>query len=443
MKKILIIILLNISSTGLSQNQLQARSEMNLTVTNQKTIIDSLIQKLEEFYIKQNTIPIIGQKLVENYQKGNYKRSLVPKEFARILTSDLIEISKDLHFNVIYDEKWVNDQQKNKDPALQKDLKSEDLLLAKKNNFGFRKVEILEGNVGYLGFNYFHDPAEANETATTTMKFLENTDALIIDLRNNNGGVMEMGQFISSYFFSNKDLPLYKYYYYEKNRKKIVREMWLLPAVPGNRLADIDIYILTNNATFSAAEWMSYSLQNLKRATIVGEQTAGGAHPVDRKILANGFSINIPFGEVKDPITQLDFEGKGVTPNVASKSKDALNRAHILALEKIYLKNKETSNTFNWLLPIIQNRQKSTIIDEKILKSYQGRFGKCELKFENDNLYSIWNNTVKLLLTPIDKDLFLVDGTDEFRIKIIKENNAIKAVKRVYQDGQERLYLKD
>jgi C-terminal processing protease CtpA/Prc len=92
--------------------------------------------------------------------------------------------------------------------------------------------------------------------------------------------------------------------------------MWLLPSVPGKRLDDIDIYILTSGATFSAAEWMSYSLQNLKSVTIVGEQTAGGAHPIDRKILTQGFSINIPFGEIKDPITQQDFEGKGVTPDV-------------------------------------------------------------------------------------------------------------------------------
>ena len=106
---------------------------------------------------------------------------------------------------------------------------------------------------------------------------------------------MEMGQFLSSYFYSGKELPLYKYYYTEKNRKKVEREMWLLPSVPGKRLEDVDIYILTSGLTFSAAEWMSYSLQNLKRVSIVGEKTAGGAHPIDRKVLPNGFSVTIPF----------------------------------------------------------------------------------------------------------------------------------------------------
>lgn len=440
MKHILSLVLLVLTFSLYSQTP--AQTGVNLTETDKKEIIDSLGKKLEEFYIRSNNVKGIKTKINEYYKKGKYKNASSPNELASLLTTDLLDISKDLHFSVMYDPQWVEDQLKSKDPIVQKAIKANEVAEAKKNNFGFQQVRVLEGNVGYLEFTYFHDPLEANETATTALQFLSNTDALIIDLRKNNGGVMEMGQFISSYFFYGKDLPLYEYYYYEKGRKKINREMWLLPSVPGSRLADVDIYILTSGITFSAAEWMSYSLQNLKRVTIVGEQTAGGAHPVDRKILTKGFSVNIPIGEVKDPITQSDFEGRGVIPDVACKSEVALNTAHLLALQKLLQKKKDTSGMIDWVIPVIKNRQQPASVDSAVLKSYAGKYGRGELVYENSKLYYKWSETISFLLTPLQQDLFLVNGIDEFRVKIIFEDNSITGIKRIYNDGHEKVYLK-
>ncbi|KQB37053.1 S41 family peptidase [Flavobacterium aquidurense] len=442
MKQLLAILFLSFSIVAYSQKD-PAAKDVTLTELNKKQIIDSLTKELEEFYIRPNAIGDIKKKLNENYKKGLYKDVVKPNEFASKLSADLIEVSKDLHFSVIYDPEWSENQLKKEDKEILKKIKAEELAEAKKKNFGFQKTQILEGNIGYLQFDYFEDPAIASEKAASVMQFLNNTDALIIDLRKNNGGAMEMGQFLSSYFYSGKELPLYKYYYYEKNRKKIDREMWLLPSVPGKRLEDIDIYILTSSVTFSAAEWMSYSLQNLKRVTIVGEKTAGGAHPIDRKVLPNGFSINIPFGEVKDPVTHTDFEGKGVMPDVLCKSEDAVNTAHLLAIQKLSSKNTDSSNNLDWYIPVIKNRQKTVKVDSTILKSYQGHYGKSELAYEGSNLYYKWNNIATFLLIPLEQDLFIIDGIDTFRIKIIAEKNAVTGIKRIYQDGQEKFYKKE
>jgi hypothetical protein len=443
MKYVLALIFLSFSIGGYSQNDSTQKEDLNLTESSKKQIIDSLTKQLEEFYIRPNAIGDIKKKLNDNYKKGLYKDILKPNEFASKLSSDLIEVSKDLHFAVQYDPEWVESQLKKGDKEVEKKIKAEELTEAKKKNFGFQQVRILEGNIGYIQFDYFEDPAIAYETAVSTMQFLSGTDALIIDLRRNNGGAMEMGQFLSSYFYSGKELPLYKFYYYEKNRKKVDREMWLLPSVPGKRLEDIDIYILTSSVTFSAAEWMSYSLQNLKRVTIVGEKTAGGAHPIDRKVLPNGFSANIPFGEVKDPITNSDFEGKGVTPDVLCKSEEAVNTSHLLALQKLASKNKDLSNNLDWYIPVVKNRQKAINVDNAILKSYESKYGKAELVLDGNNLYYKWNNKFTLLLTPLEKDLFLIDGIDSFRIKVISENNVVTGIKRIYEDGQEKFYKKD
>lgn len=439
-----ITLVLFVFSIGLySQNAIDQKKEINFSDLAKKQVIDSLSKKLEEFYIRPKAIGEISKKLNENLKKGIYKNILLPNEFASKLSADLIEASKDLHFRVMYDPAWAESQQKIKEKETQKKIKAEELTDAQKKNFGFAQARILEGNIGYLEFNYFEDPAIASETAASIMQFLNNTDALIIDLRKNNGGAMEMGQFISSYFFANQELALYKYYYFEENRKKVEREMWLLPSVPGKRLDAVPIYILTSGATFSAAEWMSYSLQNLKRAVIIGEKTAGGAHPITRTVLADGFSVNIPFGEVKDPITNMDFEGKGVIPDILCKSEETIATAHLLALKNLSQQNKEAGNDFDWFGPVVKNRQKPFVVDSTLLKSYEGKFGKSELVFENNNLYFRWNNIITLLLTPLESDLFTVDGTDDYRIKIVLENNSVTAIKRIYRDGLERIYKKD
>lgn len=437
MKKCITLLFLVFSIGVYSQEK-----EINFSDINKKQIIDSLYKKLEEYYIKPKAVAAINKKLNENLKKGLYENILTPNEFALKLSTDLVDASKDLHFRVMYDPIWAESQKNIKEKVTQQKIKAEELAEAKKKNFGFVQSKILEGNIGYLEFNYFEDPAIASETVASTMQFLSNTDALIIDLRKNNGGVMEMGQFISSYFFSNKELPLYKYYYYEEKRKKIEREMWLLPSVPGKRLDEIPIYILTSGGTFSAAEWMTYSLQNLKRAIIVGEKTAGGAHPITRTVLADGLSVNIPFGEVKDPITNMDFEGKGVMPDILCKSEEAVNTSHLLALQQLSLQNKD-SNTIDWFIPIVKNRQHPFNIDIEILQSYQGKFGKTELILESNKLYFNWNNITKLLMTPLESDLFIVDGMDDFRIKIVSENNSVTAIKKIYRNGQERVYKKD
>ena len=418
-------------------------SQTDLTQTEQREILDSLYSKLDGFYIKPELTPNIKTFFDRKYKQGDYKEIVNRDEFASKLTEDIVSISKDLHFYIAYEPDWVKDKINSEKESEKEVLRNKDIANAKKENFGFQELRILEGNIGYLDFRTFHDPAYASKTATSVMQFFSNTDALIIDMRNNSGGVLEMAQFISSYLFAQKESPLYKYYYYDKAKIKTEREMWLLPSVPGERLDKIDIYILTSGATFSSAEWMSYSLQNLKRVTIIGEQTAGGAHPVDRKILANSFTINIPFGEIIDPNTNTDFEGVGVTPDIKVSSNKALVKAHYVALKKLSKNNTDSSFNYNWLLPIVKNRENPINIEKSKLKSLVGNFGKGSLVFKDNNLYYVWNGKISFLLTPITNDTFVLDGILDFRIKIITKKGLVIGIKRVYENGIERYYAKE
>jgi C-terminal processing protease CtpA/Prc len=75
--------------------------------------------------------------------------------------------------------------------------------------------------------------------------------------------------------------------------------------------------------------------KNQKRATIVGETTGGGAHPVAGHPVADYFDVGVPFAKSLDPVSKTNWEGTGVEPDVKVAAGDALETAERLAKEKI------------------------------------------------------------------------------------------------------------
>jgi C-terminal processing protease CtpA/Prc len=198
-------------------------------------------------------------------------------------------------------------------------------------NCGFEKVERLSSNIGYLKFNMFADPEVCGPTAVAAMNFLGNADAIIIDLRENGGGDPKMIALVSTYLFS-KSTHLNDLW---ERKSDTTQQYWTLPYVPGKRLDDKPAYVLTSKRTFSGAEEFSYNLKNLKRATIVGEMTGGGAHPVRGQRIDDHFMIGVPFARAINPISKTNWEGTGVEPDVKVPATEALAMAQKLATEKL------------------------------------------------------------------------------------------------------------
>lgn len=105
--------------------------------------------------------------------------------------------------------------------------------------------------------------------------------------------------------------------------------------VPGKKFGDgKPVYVLTSARTFSGGEEFTYDLKNLKRATIIGEKTGGGAHPVRGQRIDEHFMIGVPFARAINPITKTNWEGTGVEPDVKVPAAEALATAQKLAAEK-------------------------------------------------------------------------------------------------------------
>lgn len=321
---------------SLAANFLFAQTdEAKLTREEMVLTIDSISIKLQRNYVFPELAVEMSKRLKENLKAGKYYSLVNPNEFVRALTIDLQLISKDKHLMVVYNPQVIarelaltDKDRANEEAEWAKELEKN----LKRDNYGFREVKILDGNIGYMDLREFIDPKYSGEVLTAAMQFLSNTNAIIIDLRQNDGGSPWMVQLLASYFFSSEPILLADHYNRPRNEST---QSWTLPYVPGKRRPDAAVYILTSKKTFSAAEAFCYQLQQLKRATIVGETTAGGAHLTGSVIASNKFYLRIPQGRTTSPVTNANWEGTGVTPHFEVSAEQALKTAHTKALENI------------------------------------------------------------------------------------------------------------
>ena len=291
-----------------------------------------IINKISELIIDQYVFLEVAKECQEyitgKLAKGGYDKLLHPRDFADEIVSDLQSISKDKHFrlSVLFGIEEQDKQAKNSWADFLRKIEENHFL--QRGNFGFMRVEWKSGNIGYLDLRAFISVDIAAEKAISVMKYLSNMDAIIIDLRKQvRGGAPEMVALLCSYFF--KQPTLLGTTYFRKTNETF--ENWTLPKVYGNRMADVPLYILTSKRVFSAGEAFTYSLQALKRATVIGEITEGGAHLTKPVKLNKRFIFYLPFGRARNPITGTNWEGVGVKPNKVVDADDALDVALKLA----------------------------------------------------------------------------------------------------------------
>lgn len=292
-------------------------------------IVDAVIANLTKLYIYPETAAKMNAYLQARLEHGDYDDITAGAVFADALTRDLRAVSKDRHLHVDYTPFEQPERAPHAQPGPGDLARMRHQLEA--DNCGFEKVDILPRNIGYLKFNMFGPPQICGPTASAAMQVLAHTSALIIDLRENGGGDPAMVQFIVSYLFDTHE-HINDLYNRSDNE---TTQYWTLPWVPGDRLATQPVYVLTSHNTFSGAEEFTYDLKNLKRATIVGETTGGGAHPVRGVPLDPHFDMAVAVARPINPVTKTDWEGTGVAPDYKTSRDEALPAAIKLAEEKL------------------------------------------------------------------------------------------------------------
>lgn len=303
--------------------------DLTIDAATRTKVIDSVLKRLNDSYVFPEVAKKMEQSIRERVDKKEYDQITSAKQFASQLMKDLQAVSKDKHLRVRYSHQAIPERGPRREPTAEEiEQRKRDLSYM---NHGFTKVERLRGNIGYLEFLNFMDAELGADTVAAAMNFVNTTDALIIDMRNNGGGNPAMVALVCSYLFGPEPVHLNDLYWREGNR---TQEFWTKKEVAGKRYLNKDVYVLTSNRTFSGAEEFSYNLKNLKRATIIGETTGGGAHPGGMFRVTENFGMFVPTGRAISPITKTNWEGTGVTPDVAVPADQALIVARLMALKK-------------------------------------------------------------------------------------------------------------
>ncbi|MFC2173961.1 S41 family peptidase, partial [Acidobacteriota bacterium] len=353
----------------------------------------------------------VTTELETRHAGGEYDDPGTLAEFTGRLTEELREISGDLHVLILPYEKLP-------------DYRFEDRLVGEEHdNFGFRRVERLPGNIGYLRLDKFYNTLEAGDTAVAAMNFLAHCDALIVDLRFNGGGDTTMAQLISSYFFDKPQL-LNRCY---TRHSDLTEESWTFGYVPGPRLTEVPVYILLSRFSFSCAEGFAYELKHLGRATIVGEQTKGGGHAVTYKSYPDDWvNIRVPVSRDINPVTGASLQGTGVAPDIKSSMHDAFATANVAALEGLLAGESNEARKFKlqWALDEYNAALHPTALEGDVGTGYVGQYGEraivemCgELVYKRPDLSS-------RTLLPMGGDLFTLKSErrySSYRIQFVRD----------------------
>ncbi len=402
------------------------------------TLVDSLASVFDRIYIFPDKGRDIANALRSNLKSGAYSDIDDPMTLAGKIEQDVLDACHDKHLGVRYNPDEVRRMglETGKTEEEQQQAYHERVERERKNNFGFNRLEILMGNIAYLRFDRFSGLPEAYPVAIAAMNYVSHCDGLIIDLRYNGGGSAYMIQLISSYLTDEFKDPVHLNTFYHRE-SDTSDQTWTLPYVPGKRIPDVPVYLLTSEYTFSAAEEFTYNLKNYQRATIVGETTGGGAHPVTFVAVDDWFIAKIPNGRAINPISKTNWEGTGIEPDIEVPADDAKDVAYRKILEKLLEDAKTPSDRFmyEWVLDGLKIADSEYELSKRQMKAYTGTYGPRTIRYRDGKLY-YQRTGPEFRLIPYKDDHFILDGLEYFRIRFDRDvNGNIVSLVGLYDDG--------
>lgn len=404
-----------------------------------KAVVQSICNAINSYYVFPDRAKSMSDYIKKQSEAGKYDSLNNPSDFANEVVKDIRSVFNDKHLRIEYNPELEKEIIKFISSKRGVDQVSEaDIAQDRKKNFYFKKIEILPSNIGYIEFTNFASPSlPARKTVNAAMQFVSNTDALILDLRNNFGGNAAMANEILGYFFNARS-------YTGKSFNRIENK-WVdnyvenKKAVTQGLVLNMPVYILTSNRTFSAAEGLAYTLQSMKNVVIIGDTTRGGAHLTRSFSLGNGFVGFIPYLRGENVKTKTDWEGTGVIPDIKiEESKSLLTAQNTILTRKLAAAANDTEKRkISWLINYYKSTNSDVVADSSNAAKFVGRFAEFEITVkENQLMFRDTNqpNNNPKKLTAITSTLFQV-GNDYQVEFIIEENGSCNSIKMYWDDG--------
>ena len=313
------------SGDSASSSRRYALRPGQLDPAERKRILAAAVVTLKEHYYDHDAAQKMADALSAHEKRGDYDAVTDRARFAALLMQQLREVNPDRHLTF----EFFQDPLPPPPPSSQTRAALDQYREAmKQQNCTFERVELLPRNIGYLKFNSFPDPEVCRVAAMAAMTYVNHADALVFDLRDNRGGDPAMVQLVGSYLFDHPE-------YWYNPREATTAQSWTQSPVPGSDLAGKPVFVLTSVRTASGAEQFCYDLKMLKRATLIGETTAGAAHAGVFHRLDDRFGIGIPEVKAINPYSDTDWAEVGVEPDIKVSAASALDVALKLARAKL------------------------------------------------------------------------------------------------------------
>jgi retinol-binding protein 3 len=281
---------------------------------------DSAVQELAQLLADEYVFPDVGAQLqsslLTHLGEHAYDAIDTAPALAAELTAELTEVAHDKHLRV--------------NARLPPGAAP---LAPRAPRAGIRRLEVLPDNIGYIALDAVPLLEVSRAAIAGAFAFLQQTDALIIDNRNNFGGSPATVAHYVSYL--SEGPPALVSSLHERADRRIV-EFYTEDLGQRSYGTARPVFVLTSAATFSGGEALTYDLQAEGRALIIGEVTGGGAHPVSPHPLGDQLIAVIPFAETINPITGTNWEGTGVQPDILIAADQALDEAHAYAHDQLF-----------------------------------------------------------------------------------------------------------
>jgi hypothetical protein len=385
-----------------------------------RAVVEEAATMIENNYFDAVKAREIASQLRKEAQAGRFDRFADPRDLASAITRRLQPL--DHHFNVT----WRSaDEPIATTPAASAPGPE---LTEQRNAFGFRRVEMLPGGVGYIDLRYFADftydkPNEPpRQIADAALALLAGAQAVILDLRNNGGGSPAMvGYLVSAFTPAGADI--YNVFHQrDGSESERPKEPYAKPRL------DVPLFVLISGRTGSAAESTAYTLQAAHRATVVGEPSGGAANPGGEFPIGEGLNLFVSVGTPINPLTHTNWEGAGVKPDVRVTAEGALDRAEILALDAILASDPRGSGTLEtrWILEARRAQQSAP--SGPPLADYLGAYAGARISAGKDRSLQLERGRrPAVTLMRLTDDVFFV--TDEPFRRVLFERDAGGRVK--------------
>jgi hypothetical protein len=275
-----------------------------------RQIVDEFARAMREHYVFPDRGEQVAARATAALASGKYDSARTAAELARRLSADASAVTHDKHLGVLSVQEPQGDSPPHQMPAAEA---------------GIVRADKLVGGIGYIEVVGFPPVSFSKQVTDAVMSRLSGSRALIFDVRRNGGGDPEAVAYLVS-FLIPPDRAINDIVTRVEKTNDTRRQSFRSVRTPVS-FFDVPVTVLTSKATFSGGEEFAYDIQALKRGTLIGETTAGGANPVGPIDIGHGVIAMIPFGRAENPITKSSWEGVGVRPDVSVAADTALGVA--------------------------------------------------------------------------------------------------------------------